>query len=128
MVMRQLLASLSFVTVCSLSAAAPLAGGVRVEVDTLLNRLQASGCQFNRNGTWYTGSEAKDHLSRKLEYIEGKASIGSTEQFIDLAASRSSSSGKAYLVKCGSNAPIESKLWLSNQLATIRGSAGTVKP
>ena len=128
MVIRKVLASLGLVFFCSVSAAAPLAGGVRAEIDTLLNRLQASGCQFNRNGTWYTGSEAKDHLSRKLEYIEGKASIGSTEQFIDLAASRSSSSGKAYLVKCGSQAPIESKLWLSNQLASIRGPTGKVKP
>jgi hypothetical protein len=128
MLMRRLLASLGLVTLCSVSAAAALAGAVRAEIDTLLNRLQASGCQFNRNGTLYTGSEAKDHLSRKLEYIEGKASVGSTEQFIDLAASRSSSSGRAYLVKCGSEAPVESKLWLGNQLSSIRGSNGKIKP
>jgi hypothetical protein len=90
--------------------------------------LQASGCQFNRNGTWYTGSEAKDHLFRKLEYIESKATIGSTEQLIDLAASRSSASGKAYLVKCGTQDPVESKLWLRNQLTSIRASTGKVKP
>jgi hypothetical protein len=126
--MRQVLASLGLVTLCSVSAAAPPAGGVRAEIDTLLNRLQASGCQFNRNGTWYTGSEAKDHLFRKLEHIGSKATIGSTEQFIDLAASRSSASGKAYLVKCGTQDPVESKLWLRNQLTSIRASTGKVKP
>ena len=90
--------------------------------------MQASGCQFNRNGTWYSASEAKDHLTRKLEYLEGKGSIGSTEQFIDLAASSSSSSGKAYLVKCSNEAPVESKQWLGRQLALIRGATGKAKP
>ena len=34
------------------------------------------------------------------------------EQFIDLAASRSSMTGQAYLIKCGSAAPLESGAWL----------------
>ena len=100
--------------------AAPLPVPARAEVDALLARLQASGCQFNRNGSWYSGAEAKDHLLRKLEYLEKKDMVRSAEQFIDLGAASSSSSGKAYLVKCGAAAPVESKTWLTAELKAIR--------
>ncbi len=100
--------------------AAPLPVPARAEVDALLARLQASGCQFNRNGSWYSGAEAKDHLLRKLEYLEKKDMVRSTEQFIDLGAARSSSSGKPYMVKCGAAAPVESKAWLTAELKAIR--------
>ncbi len=100
--------------------AAPLPGPARAEVDALLARLQTSGCQFNRNGSWYSGAEAKDHLLRKLEYLEKKDMVRSTEQFIDLGAASSSSSGKPYMVKCGAAAPVESKAWLTAELKAIR--------
>lgn len=126
--MKQFYAALVVSILCSASQAASLDSDVKAEIEALLGKLQASGCQFNRNGAWYTGSEAKDHLVRKLEYLESKASISSTEQFIEQAASRSSSSGKAYLVKCGSEAVVESRLWLGSQLTSIRASTGKVKP
>lgn len=125
--MKRLLFVLTLALWCSLSAAATPAP-IRAEIDTLLARLQASGCQFNRNGSWYTGAKAKDHLIRKLEYFEKEAAIQSTEQFIELAASKSSSSGKSYQVKCGSNAPVESQVWLTVELATIRAKASKAKP
>src|SRR5262252_281918 len=81
---------------CCLSFAAPTPPRVRAEIDALLSRLETSGCQFYRNGSWYSGQEAKNHLLRKLEYIEGRTTIESTEQFIELAASKSSFSGKPY--------------------------------
>ncbi len=124
--MRRSLLALSALW-CCLSAASTTSTPVRTEIDTLLSKLQLSGCQFNRNGTWYNGSEAKDHLLRKLEYIEGKRTIQSTEQFIELAASKSSLSGRAYQVKCGSAAPLESRQWLTEQLTIIRGSGGGAK-
>jgi hypothetical protein len=126
--MKQFFGAFALAALSSVSAAAPPAGVVKAEIEALLSKLQASGCQFNRNGTWYTGSEAKDHLARKLEHLESKASVSSTEQFIDLAASRSSSSGQAYLVQCAGGVPVESKQWLGSQLASIRSSAGKVKP
>jgi hypothetical protein len=109
---------------CCLSSAAPTSPPVRAEIDALLSRLEASGCQFNRNGSWYSAQEAKDHLLRKLEYIEGRTTIQSTEHFIELAASKSSTSGKAYQVKCGGESPVESRQWLTRQLASIRGFVG----
>jgi hypothetical protein len=125
--MKRLLLTVSLALWCCLSAAATPAP-VRAEIEALLAKLQASGCQFNRNGSWYGGSEAKDHLLRKLEYFEREAAIQSTEQFIELAASKSSSSGKPYQVKCGSTVAVESQVWLTVQLAAIRAQASKAKP
>lgn len=114
---------------CFLATAAPTSAPVRAEIETLLTRLQASGCQFNRNGSWYSGSEAKDHLLRKLEYIEDKGTVQSTEHFIELAASKSSFSGRAYQVRCDGQAPVASQAWLIQQLAIVRApTSSTAKP
>lgn len=110
---------------CLVGTAAPTSAPVRAEIETLLTKLQASGCQFNRNGSWYSGLEAKDHLLRKLEYIEGKGTVQSTEQFIELAASKSSFSGRAYKVRCGGQAPVASQVWLVQQLAVVRAPASS---
>jgi hypothetical protein len=109
---------------CFLVIAAPTPAPVRTEIDALLTGLQSSGCQFNRNDSWYSGAEAKDHLLRKLRYIEGRDTIQSTEQFIELTASRSSSSGQAYQVRCDGQASVASQDWLTRQLTVIRGAAG----
>ena len=108
-------------------AASPTSAPVRAEIDAVLAKLQSSGCQFDRNGSWHSSSEAKDHIQRKLDYLEGKTTIQSTEQFIELAASKSSLSGKPYHVKCGTEAAVESQQWLSQQLGVMRASA-KVKP
>ena len=102
------------------AVSAPVSPPVRAEIAALLKALQASGCQFNRNGSWYTAAEAQAHLSKKLEYLEGKNLVKSAEDFINLGASTSSSSGKAYLVRCGSAQAVESKAWLLSQLSTLR--------
>lgn len=117
--MRKILA-LAFALAAAGAQAAPLPAPARAEVDALLTRLQASGCQFNRNGSWYNGADARTHLLRKLEYLEKKDLVKNAEQFIDLGASSSSSSGKPYMVKCGSAAPMESKAWLGAELKAIR--------
>ena len=113
---------------CSLSVAAPTAAPVRAEIDALLASLQSSGCQFNRNGSWYSAEQAKQHLLGKLDYIERKTTVRSAEQFIELAASKSSYSGKPYQVKCGHAATVESKQWLTSQLAYLRAQANKVMP
>lgn len=126
--MKRVLPSIVLALSCCAAFAGPTAAAVRAEIHALLSKLEASGCRFNRNGSWFSGSEAKDHLLRKLEYVEGRGTVQSTEQFIELAASRSSSSGTPYQVKCGSEAPVESHQWLASQLVSIRGTASKVKP
>ncbi|HXE40692.1 MAG TPA: DUF5329 domain-containing protein [Azonexus sp.] len=104
----------------SQAAAAPIAPPIRAEIDALLTLLEASACEFNRNGLWYSAREAKAHLVRKLEYLEKKNAVARTEQFIELGASTSSLSGKPYLVKCANADPVASSEWLLTQLKTIR--------
>lgn len=104
-------------------AAAPLAPSARAEIDALMSRLVASACEFNRNGTWHTAAEAKSHLLSKLKVLEDRGGVQSTEQFIELAASGSSTTGRPYLVRCGSGAPVASATWLHSQLLAMR-SAG----
>lgn len=119
-------AALVFLVGCSVELqAAATSPAVRAEIDALLNRMQASSCQFNRNNTWHSEAEAKAHLLRKLEYLEGKGVVKSTEQFIELGATSSSYSGKPYLVKCGTAAAQESKPWLLLQLKGIRAQAAS---
>lgn len=108
------------------SATAFATESTRTEIQELLDKLQTSGCKFNRNGYWYSASEARTHLLRKLAYIEGKGSVITTEQFIALSASKSSVSGQLYQVKCGEQLPVASQVWLTQELAAIRSSASKV--
>ena len=118
--MRALAVSLSL-ALCAAAHSTPVSPVVRVEIDTLLARLQSSGCEFNRNGSWYSAADAKVHLLRKLEYLERNASLSTTEQFIKLAGTSSSSSGQAYQVRCGTVAT-SSAAWLTKELATVRAN------
>ncbi len=93
---------------------------VRDEISTLLGKLQSSACEFNRNGTWYLAADAARHLTRKLDYIEKRSALTSTEQFISLAATASSVSGNPYLVRCSGMVQPSAK-WLAKELAAIRG-------
>jgi hypothetical protein len=121
--MRRIILTSLLMLFASLLSAAPSGLEVRAEIDALLSTLEKSGCEFKRNGSWYSASEAKSHLLKKLEYIEGKGALQSTEQFIALGASKSSMSGQPYLVRCGSAPPIESRTWLTTQLAARRATS-----
>lgn len=104
--------------------AAPLPAAAQHEIEGLLSRLGHSGCQFKRNGRWHTAEEAQVHLRRKLDYLLDRDAVTSAEQFIERAASKSSSSGKAYEVRCGKRAPVASGRWLRMQLQALRADAG----
>lgn len=107
------------------SMAGPMTPAARAEVDGLLARLEASGCEFQRNGTWHKGADARSHLAVKLKYLEERDAVNSAEQFIERAASRSSLTGQAYLVRCANSAPVSSSSWLLSQLQRIRDNPAT---
>lgn len=105
------------------AAAGPTPAPVRAEIEALLGRITASGCQFERNRSWHSGADAQKHLLRKLNYIEGrKETITRTEQFIEHAASKSSFSGKPYRVKCGTGEAVDSQAWLTQELKALRSA------
>jgi hypothetical protein len=121
--MKRLLVLLVTVFFVATGDAAPLSPAAKAEIDGLLSRLEASSCTFNRNGAWHPAPEARSHLLRKLEYLEKRGAVQSAEEFIERAASSSSTTGQPYLVKCGSDAPVQSKAWLLSQLKLMRSSA-----
>lgn len=119
---------LLLITLTSMAAAAPMPPAARAEVDSLLTRLQTSGCQFNRNGSWHAGADARGHLLKKLDYLEGKGLVKTAEQFIAQGASASSVSGKPYLVRCAGQAPVESAKWLAAELQQVRAVRAASSP
>lgn len=70
------------------------------EIRSLLEFVEKSDCRFIRNGADYSGPRARAHLEQKLNYLESKNMVRSAEDFIDLAATKSSVSGRAYEVRC----------------------------
>ena len=122
-VTRVILAALLFVTLLTAGAyswaAAPPAAA-RAEIERLLAFVANSGCQFNRNGTWYPAPEASAHLADKERYLAERGQITSAEDFIAKAATKSSMTGKPYTVRCGSEPVIASDEWLTAELRRFR--------
>ncbi|MBH9578501.1 DUF5329 family protein [Inhella proteolytica] len=114
--MQRLIATLALLLALP-AGAAPAAPAVRAEIDGLLTELQRQQCRLQRNGSWHSADEARQHMLRKLAYLEDRGTVASAEQFIEQAASQSSSSGKAYQVQCGAAPAQPSRDWL---LAALR--------
>ena len=94
----------------------------QVEIDHLFDYLAHANCQFNRNGSWHDMVAAKAHVNTKYEYLKERGKIDSTESFIENAASKSSFSGKDYLVQCQGADPVPSASWLKAELLRYRQS------
>lgn len=90
------------------------------EIPHLFSSLEASGCEFYRNGTWHDSNTAGAHLKKKYQYLLGKGLLSSTESFITMAATKSSLSGTPYQVRCGKADAIESAAWFTNELVNYR--------
>jgi hypothetical protein len=90
------------------------------EISHLIGHLAASGCRFNRNGSWYDASQAVSHLNRKYEYLLKRDLVPNAEAFIERAASESSASGKPYWVKCGDAPEVQSATWFREALEKLR--------
>ena len=116
--MRSLIICLGLLA--SLPAMAELDPRTRSEVEQLFTQMRQSACQFERNGTVYDADEAVAHLTRKLSYFDDKGKIARSEDFIRLAASKSSMSGKPYHIICPEQAKQDSADWLNAALMQIR--------
>ncbi len=101
-------------------AHAAVPGDTQTEVDFLLGYLAVSGCEFNRNGSWYDAAAAQAHLREKYAYLAALHRIGSADDFIEKAASESSISGTPYQVRCQGSAPVASRKWLTDELVRYR--------
>jgi hypothetical protein len=93
--------------------------GERDKIAALLDDLASTKAVFVRNGTEYSGTDAADHLRRKLK--AAGENIRTAEEFIDLLATRSSASGEAYLVRDGGNEQPSAE-WFRDRLAILQQS------
>src|SRR4051812_30662737 len=98
-IMKRLI--LTLLLLSGLAFASEPSPAARQEIAYLIGYLKSSGCHFNRNGNWYSASEAADPLNQKYQYLLKKGLVSSAKDFISRAASESSMSGKPYQVKCG---------------------------
>jgi hypothetical protein len=96
------------------------------EVEHLLDYVARPGCEFNRNGSWYDGQKAREHLRDKYQYLEKRKLVPDAEAFIQRGATESSMSGKPYQVRCNGSAAVQSGPWLTEELKRYRATqAGT---
>ena len=92
----------------------------RAEVQHLLAFIERSGCIIDRNGIRHASREARPHIEKKYDYFRDR--IRSTEDFIALAASRSTVSGTDYRVECPGQPLRRTEEWLLEELARYRAA------
>jgi allantoicase len=96
----------------------------QAEIAHLLDYVATPGCQFNRNGSWHDGAEARSHLQKKYDYLVKRNLVTDAESFIKGAATESSMSGKDYQVRCGGGKAQASAVYLKEELARFRARTG----
>lgn len=88
------------------------------EIDYLLDYVANTDCRYERNGKLHSGQQAVEHIRKKYDYFKDK--IDSTERFIELAASKSTVSGRPYHIHCDKRPVITSQQWLLDALSNYR--------
>ena len=89
------------------------------EIELLILSIENSHCEFIRNGKHYTDVEAAEHL--RLKYRRGMKLASSAKNFIDRLASKSSLTGKPYLLACPGSGEQTASSWLQAKLQVLRG-------
>lgn len=111
------------VTLSPVLRAAPPPAVAQTEINYLLGFIEGSGCEFYRNGSWYDSKRAQAHLRDKFNTLAGMGRIGSAEDFVEKAATKSYLSGRAYMVRCAGTPAVSSNRYLLELLAQFRKCA-----
>jgi len=90
------------------------------EITHLMDYVKKTECTYIRNGTEHNGVDAAAHIKKKYDYYHDKGKIHSAEDFIRLSATRSTMSGKKYMIQCPGKPKIESGKWLLEELKRVR--------
>lgn len=93
---------------------------IRNEIPHLLNYVKTTNCQYERNSDKHSGEEAAKHIQKKYDYF--KNDIKTAEDFIRLAATKSTFSGKHYKIHCPGLEPLKSQDWLLEELKKYRNN------
>ncbi len=110
---------LALVTALALAMPAMVsADQAETEIEYLISTVGESGCTFVRNGSRHAAEDAASHM--RLKYRRGKRYATSAELFIERLASKSSMSGKPYLIDCPDSGAVPSGEWLTARLHEYR--------
>jgi hypothetical protein len=107
----------------SVAAASPTVA--QTEVEYLLSAVASSGCEFYRNGEWFDSQRASAHLRDKYKALVAVGRIASAMDFIDEVATKSSLSGRPYLIRCAGTQPVPTNQWLQEVLERYRRCASS---
>jgi hypothetical protein len=105
-----------------------LAGLTELEkIEKLIVTIERSNVVFIRNGQSYPPTEAAQHLRTKLDqaassWFAPKKADWTAIMFIDKIASKSSLSGKDYLIQLPDGKQVKAKDWLLEKLKIIEQS------
>jgi hypothetical protein len=97
------------------------ADSLATEVNRLLAAVEGSGCTFVRNGSDHSSAAAAAHMREKFDYFRDQ--IRTPEDFIRLCCTKSETTGRPYLIRCGNTMPIPATDWLTRELARKRQGA-----
>ena len=100
------------------------ASDMQSEINYLLAFLENSECQYERNGKIHTGKDTLNHVKKKYKYFKNK--IDSTEKFIEYSATKSTLSGKYYMVLCKDSPKVKTQDWLLQELKNYRSKDSLV--
>ena len=87
------------------------------KIEKLIKYVEKSDAIFIRNGSEYPAKEAADHLRMKRKKAGNK--VKTAKDFINMIASKSYMSGKAYQMKFKNGATINTRDMLYNELRKI---------
>ena len=117
--MKRQLCALLLLAAFDIARAAPPPAAAR-EIERLIATLGATGCAFERNGSWYPAKQAEGHLRDKYQWLRKRDLVATPEQFIARAGTQSSISGRAYHVRCPGHPTVNSADWLRTRLLEMR--------
>lgn len=104
-------ASLSFFSALN---AAGMPEAEREKIIYLLDEIEHSPFIFVRNGSEFSGAQARTHIQEKWDYAGNR--IRTAEDFIRLVASESTLTGTPYYVRLKKGKQIEAASWLRARL------------
>jgi hypothetical protein len=88
------------------------------KIDFLLHEIeQLKGAKFWRNGTSYSPHDAAEYLRMKMTWNYRSKPVTSAKDFIERIASKSTITGKPYLIQMEDNKKMESKTFLEQRLS-----------
>ena len=89
------------------------------KIDFLISSVEnLKGAKFIRNGLEYNGQEAAKHLRMKLQ---SAVVVQTADDFIRLCASKSSLSGKPYMIRLPDGKTIKSEEYFREKIKEYKG-------